>query len=257
MSRFVETATALLKKTVTYKSMFEVNSTLDALFSPSDRIRVVSFLNAHAVIRSCKDDKFRNALLSSEYLFRDGSGVAMLMRKMDLDPGLNLNGTDLIPEIINRLPRTKKIALLGTQELRLRQAEANIREIGFTKVLTADGFRPDHEYVNLIRHKLPSLVILAMGMPKQERVAKLLAQDPELQTRDIIVVNGGAILDFLSGEVPRAPRWMRRLGIEWLYRLLREPARMFPRFRDSFCFALHVLLMAAALRNAMNDGRGN
>jgi len=46
----------------------------------------------------------------------------------------------------------------------------------------------------------------------------------------MLVVNGGAILDFLAGRFPRAPKWMRTLGLEWLFRLVREPGRLFQRY---------------------------
>jgi N-acetylglucosaminyldiphosphoundecaprenol N-acetyl-beta-D-mannosaminyltransferase len=66
-----------------------------------------------------------------------------------------------------------------------------------------------------------------MGMPKQERLARRLRL--ELPHAPAIVC-GGAILDFMSGNVERAPQPMRRLGLEWLYRLCREPRRLFRRY---------------------------
>lgn len=65
-----------------------------------------------------------------------------------------------------------------------------------------------------------------MGMPKQEAVAAKLAAIGG----PCLIVCGGAILDFLGGKVSRAPEWLRRLGGEWLYRLLREPKRLFMRY---------------------------
>jgi exopolysaccharide biosynthesis WecB/TagA/CpsF family protein len=65
-----------------------------------------------------------------------------------------------------------------------------------------------------------------MGMPKQEAVAARLAASGV----PCLIVCGGAILDFLGGKVHRAPRWMRRLGCEWVFRLMSEPKRLFTRY---------------------------
>jgi len=78
----------------------------------------------------------------------------------------------------------------------------------------------------LAREQQPELIVLGMGMPKQEAVAAELA----VTGGPCLIVCGGAILDFLGGKVSRAPEWLRRLGGEWLYRLLREPKRLFMRY---------------------------
>ena len=73
----------------------------------------------------------------------------------------------------------------------------------------------------------PDLIVLGMGMPKQERVAHLLRSQLD---HPCLIVCGGAIIDFMGGRVSRAPLWMRQLGIEWIYRFLHKPVRMFRRY---------------------------
>jgi N-acetylglucosaminyldiphosphoundecaprenol N-acetyl-beta-D-mannosaminyltransferase len=68
--------------------------------------------------------------------------------------------------------------------------------------------------------------VLGMGMPKQEAIAARLAASGV----PCLVVCGGAILDFLGGKVTRAPNWVRRLGCEWMFRLIGEPQRLFRRY---------------------------
>ena len=89
--------------------------------------------------------------------------------------------------------------------------------------------RPDlyDEYLRLAARESPHLVVLAMGMPRQERLARALraaAQGP------CLIICGGAIADFLGGRYARAPRWLQRLGLEWCWRLAREPRRLFGRY---------------------------
>jgi len=69
--------------------------------------------------------------------------------------------------------------------------------------------------------------VLGMGMPKQERVARLLRAHLGSPT---LIVCGGATLDFLGGRVRRAPVWVRRADLEWLYRLALEPRRLWGRY---------------------------
>ena len=71
------------------------------------------------------------------------------------------------------------------------------------------------------------MVILGMGMPTQELLSAMLARE---LPGPVLIVNGGAILDFIAGRVRRAPGLMRRLGLEWLFRLLLEPARLWRRY---------------------------
>jgi exopolysaccharide biosynthesis WecB/TagA/CpsF family protein len=66
-----------------------------------------------------------------------------------------------------------------------------------------------------------------MGMPRQELLSAMIAK--ELRG-PILIVNGGAILDFMAGRFKRAPRMLRRLGLEWAFRLLLEPNRLWRRY---------------------------
>jgi hypothetical protein len=90
-----------------------------------------------------------------------------------------------------------------------------------------DGFQSQSVYVQQALENKPSLIVLAMGMPKQEQVAVALKAALDYPC---LIVCGGAIIDFIGGKVQRAPLWMRQWGIEWVYRLLREPKRLFKRY---------------------------
>ncbi|HTJ96779.1 MAG TPA: WecB/TagA/CpsF family glycosyltransferase [Rhodocyclaceae bacterium] len=188
----------------------------------------LAFVNAHAMNCVAGSSQFVHALESTDWLVRDGSGMAILLKTLKRDPGLNLNGTDLIPRIIQRFSG-KKIALLGTCEPYLAQAAEKIStELALgSQIITMDGFRYPQEYLNFCMLQQPELIVLGMGMPKQEGVAAMLRE--QLRTPCLIVC-GGAIIDFLGGKVTRAPSWVRSLGVEWAYRLAKEPRRLFARY---------------------------
>ncbi len=203
---------------------------------------VLAFANAHALNLAARDEDFFRHLAAADHLARDGQGMAWLMRLQGRDPGLNLNGTDLIPQLLQR-QAGRRIALLGTREPWLSRAAQAVRRLApGCDCLAVDGFQPLATYLRAVERQSPSLVVLGMGMPRQELVAQALRASLRPDAPCLIVC-GGAILDFLAGRVPRAPRALRRLGLEWAWRLAREPRRLFARYVIG-----NPLFLARALR---------
>jgi exopolysaccharide biosynthesis WecB/TagA/CpsF family protein len=198
---------------------------LDELRQPK-RTTVLSFLNQHAFNLAWTDAAFCEDLLRSELLLRDGVGMAACLRLLVRAPGLNMNGTDLIPQLVPAYAG-RRVAVAGTEQPYLERAVRHLREQGLDIVCSIDGFGGEDRCVATIAAARPELVILGMGMPRQERIAARLAGELEQPT---LIVNGGAILDFMAGRFPRAPQWLRRIGLEWLYRLLKEPRRLWRRY---------------------------
>lgn len=186
----------------------------------------VAFVNAHGFNLCYRNHDFLKNLIDCDFIFRDGSGMKILCKMLGREPGLNLNGTDLIPRIIS-MYGGKTAALLGTNEPYLGRSAKEFQRRGVNPTVLMDGFREDEEYLRAVQERKPSLIVLAMGMPKQERVAALLARKLRYPC---LIICGGAILDFMGGKVKRAPMVFRRLGIEWLYRLAQEPKRLFRRY---------------------------
>lgn len=186
----------------------------------------LAFVNAHAANLCHKDAAFFADLLACETILRDGSGMKILYKMLGRDPGLNLNGTDFIPDLID-LYHGQSTVLMGTSEPYLSQAADKIEARGATIAARIDGFQDDKSYLSLAQQAKPALIILAMGMPKQERIAAYLAANLE---NPCLIVCGGAILDFIGGKVQRAPAIFRKTGFEWFFRLIVEPKRLFNRY---------------------------
>jgi N-acetylglucosaminyldiphosphoundecaprenol N-acetyl-beta-D-mannosaminyltransferase len=194
--------------------------------SPSQPI-VLAFANAHAMNSVAGSSSFFNALRSADWVLRDGSGMATLFKLLGKDPGINLNGTDFIPKII-RLFNGRGIAFFGTQEPYLQQGLTAARQLApQSHWISAHGFFELDTYLSLAATQRSELIVLGMGMPKQEAVAAALRSQLGFPCT---IVCGGAIIDFLAGRTARAPLWMRRAGIEWAYRLAMEPKRLFHRY---------------------------
>ena len=190
--------------------------------------RVLAFVNAHALNLATRQGRFARHLARSDLLLRDGSGLALLLRWQGLEPGRNMNGTDFIPRLL-RACDGQALAVLGTRSPFVERGAAAIaRELmPHSRLLSAVGYQSTAHYLALLRVFRPKVVLLAMGMPRQEEVAQALRAALGFPC---LIVCGGAIVDFLAGRTPRAPAWLRRLGMEWLWRLAQEPRRLFGRY---------------------------
>ena len=191
-------------------------------------VRVLAFATAHAFNLARRCESFAQALWEADVLLRDGSGLAWLLRRCARAPGLNMNGTDFIPELL-RACDGLSVAVLGTRDphlaLGLRKLQQDI--MPSSCIWGVDGYAPAPAYVQLLRERKPAIVLLAMGMPRQEELAQRLRR--ELEHRCLLIC-GGAIVDFWAGRTRRAPAVVQRLGLEWLWRLGQEPVRLFTRY---------------------------
>ena len=214
----------LAKLTAVYSN--EDKQRLLARLAQPTQPTIVSFLNKHAFNLCCQDEEFHRSLLASEYVLRDGIGMAVGLLALGFRPGFNLNGTDLIPQIA-RLYANRRVMLLGTVSPYVERAGEAFGAFGCRIVHVQDGYADDKAYVEAVATHRPELVILGMGMPKQERVAMLMSQELDFP---VLIINGGAILDFQAGRFIRAPKLWRVLHMEWLFRLLQEPRRLWQRY---------------------------
>lgn len=199
---------------------------LDEL-SDVDGPRIVSFLNANGFNVAWQNDLIRENLVSSDWLLRDGIGIAILFAIFGRSRGFNLNGSDIIPELLERY-RGKRVLMMGTCSPWDERAAQNARvRHGVQIAGTLDGFRDHSEYLEMAVAHPADLVILGMGTPKQEPIATLLRGH---LSGDVLIVNGGGILDFMSLRVMRAPAWTRGVGIEWIVRLSQDFRRLWRRY---------------------------
>ncbi|NCT41699.1 MAG: WecB/TagA/CpsF family glycosyltransferase [Alphaproteobacteria bacterium] len=200
----------------------------------------VCFINAHALNLCYQDIDFLNNVRACDYILRDGIGMKILFKLLGRNPGLNLNGTDLIPQILNQF-KSRNVSIFGTQQHYLDISSKKINAMGLDVVASADGFQADDVYIKNAENTPADLIILAMGMPKQEHIANTLVQHI---SQPSLIICGGAILDFMADKVKRAPQFFRQYGIEWVYRLIQEPRRLFKRYViGNFIMLFHAMCL--------------
>jgi len=204
----------------------------------------INFLNAHCFNIAQKNDDYRDALEQSTFLLNDGVGVDIAGKLIGVHFKENLNGTDLIPQMLEYFAKNGlKVFFFGACkdviEAAVSQIAAdcpNLSVVGYS-----DGFVDNSaSVIDQINKSRADAVILGMGVPRQELwVAKHSAKLSSTK----IFVSGGAIFDFISGNKLRAPHFIRRLKLEWLFRLVQEPIRLFSRYvLGPFIFLYYILV---------------
>jgi len=192
----------------------------------------VAFLNAHCANQAAHDTSYREALASTDALLPDGAGISLAVRIRRRRLAANLNGTDLIPALCQRLATSgHSVFLLGGRPGVARDAATALQRQcpGLAVAGTHDGFFTDIEEAELVREINESgaaVLLVAMGVPKQDTWLARMA--PRLHPT--VSFGVGGLFDFLSGRIPRAPKLLRGLGLEWIWRLYQEPSRMWRRY---------------------------
>ncbi|MDD9148039.1 WecB/TagA/CpsF family glycosyltransferase [Sporolactobacillus sp. CQH2019] len=187
------------------------------------------FLNDHGFNIAQKDAEYRKILNRADYLLNDGIGIKLGARIWGIHVGENLNGTDLIPLFLRECEKKGwSVYLLGSTETIAGEAAQHLRE-KYRRLKVAGShhgyFRGEQEIVRAINKSGADVLIVGMGMPLQEKFID--RHDRELAPR--IRIAAGGYIDFVSGEKPRAPKVMRKLNLEWLFRMILEPKRMWRR----------------------------
>jgi alpha-1,3-mannosyltransferase len=191
----------------------------------------VAFANAHTLNVAAENPAFRLALQNA-LVFNDGIGVDLAGRILFRSPfPENLNGTDFVPNYLRRTKHRYRIFLLGAKPGIAERAAHRLSVVCPRHKVV--GCRNGHfdrdqasEIADLIRCSKADLLLVAMGNPKQE----LFIQNHLAATGCALGIGVGALFDFLAGDVPRAPLWVQRWRLEWIYRLLQEPRRLAVRY---------------------------
>ncbi|PZP55866.1 MAG: glycosyltransferase [Micavibrio aeruginosavorus] len=204
----------------------------------------VAFLNQHGINTSIRIKPFYDFLLNSDYLLRDGIGVKLALKLFGLGETENLNGTDLITAIINRYQH-RRLAIFGASDETMIACRQRLEREGISGIVAMEnGFHEDDYYLSLCRSVKPDVVVLCMGMPRQEILAAKL-KDLALAK---LIICGGGWADFYSGIKIRAPLWVRKLSLEWMHRLLKEPRRLGKRYTVDIVYYFCVIVMARFLK---------
>lgn len=211
-------------------------------FLSEDKLHMVATPNAEIVMMAQKDPEYKDILNKTDLNVPDGSGVIFASKIYKEDLPERVAGFDLMMELIKVASAKKyKIYLLGAKSdvvkgayLNLKKQYSEIDIVGFH-----DGYfskDDEAEIINDINEKKTDLLFVALGAPKQE---KWIYENRDKLKAKVAIGVGGSF-DVIAGKVTRAPEIYRKLGLEWFYRLLKEPWR-YKRMMALPKFAVKVL----------------
>jgi N-acetylglucosaminyldiphosphoundecaprenol N-acetyl-beta-D-mannosaminyltransferase len=212
----------------------------------------VATANVDFVIHAMDDQTLQEVLCSCDLIVPDGMPIVWASRLMGCKLKERVSGIDMVPLLAELAARRGwGMFLLGASESS-SQAAAEMLTRRFPKLRIVGRYSPpvsdlahmDHEEIlRKIELAQPHILLVAMGHPKQER---WLAMHRD-RLRVPLCMGVGASLDFLAGAVLRAPLWMQKTGLEWLYRAAQEPQRLARRYiADAFGLARHLPAQVAA-----------
>ncbi|MCS7223517.1 MAG: WecB/TagA/CpsF family glycosyltransferase [Armatimonadetes bacterium] len=199
-------------------------------FIQEGRFHQVVTSDTSSVVRAREDEEFREVVKKADLVTPDGIGVLLGARLLGIPVYERVSGVDLVLSLCQRgSEKGWRFYFLGGRPGVAQQAAENLKKRfpGLKVVGTHHGyFTPEEEekVIAEIQKAAPDVLFVAMGIPKQE---KWIARNSG-QLQVPICIGVGGSLDVYAGVVRRAPVWVQRLGLEWLYRALREPHR-FPR----------------------------
>lgn len=188
------------------------------------------YANAHSVNLTFSVRGFREMLNRADIVYADGIGLEIAARAQGERIRENLTGTDFLPKVL-RFASEKNWSVYflgGEEDVARRAGERAKRELPTLQLAGwHHGFFSDtEELIGGINRAGPVLLFVGLGSPLQERWVH--ENRGRLNCRIVITVGG--FFDFYSGCTMRAPVWMRRMRMEWLFRLLCDPVRMFSRY---------------------------
>lgn len=216
-------------------SLCTVDEVSQLVLSPPMEGRVVVIGNVHSIMTARRDPEVAAALRGADVLTPDGMPLVWAMKVAGYEHATRVTGIDV-------MKRTMELGVAhGTRHF-LYGSTPNVLAALFERlrseypdVIISGAISPPFRklspeelgaYIEQIVSSESDVVWVGLGMPKQELWMNAVRADLSGMT----MVGVGAAFDWLAGSVPRAPEWMQRIGLEWLYRLLLDPRRLWRRY---------------------------
>ena len=213
-----------------------------ALLEREDRKADIFFLNLECLRLALEDAEYRKILEAAALVLPDGVALSLATRWYGGRMKENCNGTDLMPLILRAAAeKGKKVFFFGAREGVASEAARKLTaEIPSLQIVgSAPGYFQNHEeMIRKINASGADILVTGMGTPLQE---KWIAQHRQALSPQLCI-GAGALFDWLSCRLQRAPQWIRALSLEWLWRIFIEPRRMVKRYLiDGVPFFLKII----------------
>lgn len=225
-------------------------SLLDLLHNLTEKGGIVVTPNVDHLVKLQSDSLFLKAYKIADYVVCDSKILEYILKLLGTPVKEKISGSDLLPAFYhyNRSNPDVKIFLLGGEEGVAQKARTKINEkVGRNIVVDAlsPSFGFEHnaleclDIIQQINQSSANVLVIGVGSPKQEKwIVKYRSSLPNIK----VFLPIGATIDFEAGNKVRSPSWMSNIGLEWLYRLISEPKRLWKRYLvDSMPFFIYTI----------------
>lgn len=225
----------LLNTYVNNLSMDETISTIERMIKAEKKSYVVA-INVDVVMKIEQDAYLKKIVDQADMVLVDGKPLIWIAKWHKQPVKEKISGSDLVPLLCKKAAeKGYRLFILGGKEgiadqakQRLEKQYPQIQIVGtYAPPFGFEKNKSELEHINsMISEVKPDLLITCFGCPKQEKFIYENIKNYEAK----VSICAGATVDFLAGNVKRAPRWMSNHGLEWLYRFFQEPKRLFKRY---------------------------
>ncbi len=188
---------------------------------------IVATANAEMLMRATQDEELKNILNAAELVVPDGAGTVWAAHHLGYEMSERVAGYDLAQELMKRAPaKNRRVYFFGSApgvadkaKIKAEKLYPNIKIVG-----TRNGYFKEEDEPQIIadiKAAKPDLLLAALGVPKQE---KWLAKYKDELNVSVSIGVGGTF-DVMAGVMKRAPKWMQKAKLEWLFRAMLQPKR--------------------------------
>ena len=225
----------LLNTYVNNVNMDETVQAIEEMIASEKRSYIVA-INVDVVMKIENDSYLKEITDKADMVLVDGKPLEWIAKWHKRPIKAKISGSDLVPILCERAAeKGYSIFIIGGKEGIAEKAKQNlVRDLPGIRIVGTYappfGFEKDEKELNRINEMIssahPDILIACFGCPKQE---KWIYENYQKYSAKVSIC-AGATVDFLAGNVKRAPKWMSDHGLEWFYRFLQEPKRMFKRY---------------------------
>ncbi|MDK0565288.1 WecB/TagA/CpsF family glycosyltransferase [Clostridium perfringens] len=192
--------------------------------------------NVDHIVKLESDKEFQDVYKNADLILTDGMPLIWISKMKGTPIKEKISGSDFFPKFCERASKKGySLFLLGAAEGVALKAADNLKE-KYKGINIVGTYSPSYgfekkdeeikEIIKMVNAVKPDILAVGLGAPKQEKFLYKYRNDLNVPISLAI----GASIDFEAGNINRAPRWMQNCGLEWFYRLLKEPKRMFKRY---------------------------
>lgn len=199
-------------------------------YNKQEQLFIVN-INPEIVVKNYRNEELKQEFNNQKYQIPDGMGIVWASKKQNGNIKERVAGIDFMLKLCEEsIKHSSKIFLYGGKEGIASRAKRKLEKQynGINIIGVNDGYMEEKQVLENIKKLRPDILFVGLGSPKQEEF--IIRNKEELKGVKIIMPIGGS-LDVISDTKKRAPNWIIKLNLEWLYRLLKEPSRIFRQIK--------------------------